>query len=143
MGSSAFNIVIENTFNTSWGSTTPIKFDNVPFDTPSTSWVSIMVWDGKSNKASLGPSTQLRRSIGTVFVDIYTPVGAGSAAARTYSDQVKSIFRDLEVSGLTFYEGTVSRLGEKYYTNSGTGVPATSQWFQISVAIPFKYDEYI
>lgn len=146
MGSSALNIIIEDKFKTVWGATTPIRFDNVPFQIPQSSWVSIEVWDGDSSKASLGTSPQLRRTFGTVFVGVFTPVapeGIGSGGARSYADSVKAIFRDLSVSGVTFFEASVSRLGEKYYTNSGTGVPATSQWYQMSVAIPFKYDEYL
>lgn len=143
MGSSALNIAIENKFATSWGAKTPIKYDNVPFTPPTTSWVAIETWDGKSEKASVGAGQQLRRSLGTVFVMIFTPVGGGSKAARGYADDVKAVFRDLVVSGVTFFEGDVTRIGEKYYTNSGTGVPATSQWMQFAVSIPFKYDEYI
>jgi len=143
MGTAALNIAIENQFNTSWGTTTPIRFDNVGFTPPSTSWVSLEVWDGKSNKASLGTGSQMRRTTGTVFIDVFTPLNDGSKPARELADQVSAVFRDVVVSGLTFYEANISQIGEKYYTNSGTGVPATAQWYQMSVAIPFKYDEYI
>lgn len=143
MGTAALNVAIENTFNTAWGSTTPIRFDNVAFTPPETSWVSLEVWDGKSNKASIGTGSQLRRSIGTVFVTIFTPLNGGSKPARQLADQVSAVFRDLVVSGVTFYEADFSRVGEKYFTNSGTGVPATAQWYQIGVAIPYKYDEYV
>lgn len=144
MGSQAFTNTIESTFATAWGSTTPIKSDNVPLQSePTSAYVAIEVWDGKSNKASVGNGVQLRRTLGTVFVMVFTPNNLGSKAGRTYADSIKAIFRDLVVSNVTFYEGNVARLGEKYYTNSGTGVPATSKWFQMAVSIPFKYDEYI
>jgi len=143
MGTAALSITIEDTFNASWGSTTPVRFDNVAFTPPKTSWVSLEVWDGKSDKASLGIGSQLRRSLGTVFISIFTPLNGGSKPARLLADQVSAVFRDIVVSEVTFYEADVSRVGEKYYTNSGTGVPATSQWYQMNVAVPFKYDTYI
>ena len=143
MGTSALNIAIEDTFKTAWGNTTPVRYDNVSFDPPSTPWLSLEVWDGKSIKASVGVGSQLRRTIGTVFISIFTPLNGGSRPARLFADQVSTIFRDLVVNGVTFYEADMSRIGEKYYTNSGTGVPATSQWYQINVAVSFKYDFYI
>ena len=143
MGISALNIAIENAFDTAWGSTTPIRFDNVDFTVPDSSWVSIEVWPGKSEKASLGAGVQLRRTVGTVFIMIFTPVSNGVKPAAQLADSVIAVFRDLVVSGITFHEATTSRISEKYYTNSGTGVPATSQQYQMAVAIPFKYDEYV
>lgn len=142
MGTAALNIAIENMFETAWGSTTPIRMDNVGFTPPNTSWVSLEVWDGNSRKASMGTGIQLRRAIGTVMVDVFTPLNGGSKPARVLADQVSGVFRDVVVSGITFYEADIRRIGEKYFTNSGTGVPATAQWYQVSVAVPFKYDEY-
>lgn len=143
MGTAAISTTIENTFETAWGVTTPISFDNVDFSQPSTSWISLEIWDGKSNKKSLGINAQLRRSLGTVFLMVYTPLNGGSGPARVLVDQVKNIFRDLVVDGVTFYEGDVKRIGEKYSSKGVTEVSATAQWYQMVVAIPFKYDEYI
>ena len=83
MASSAFNTTIESTFATAWGSTTPIRYDNVDFTpTQDVSYVSLEVWDGKSVQASVGAVVELRRTVGTVFVHIYTPLGIGSKKAR-------------------------------------------------------------
>ena len=142
MGYSAINIAVENAFGTAW-TTTTVRYDNVPFTIPTTSWVSISVWPGKSNKGSLGSGTQLRRTIGTVFIDVYTPINGGVKPAADLADAIATVFRDLTVSGLIFFEASISRVSEKYYSNSGSGVPATTQWYQLSVAIPFKYDEYL
>lgn len=138
MGTSAANIAIENLFKTGWGSTTGVKYDNVPFTVPTTAWVSIEVWDGAALKASLGNGARLRRSTGTVFVNIYTPLNKGSKAARDYADSVCAIFRDKQVSGITFEEPDVKRIGEQYF--SINGVQSTTQWYQMIVSIPFFYD---
>ncbi len=144
MGSVALNIAIEDKFKTAWGTTTSVRYDNVAFTPPTnTSWLGLEVWDGQSTKARIGVGTQLRRAVGTVMISIFAPLNGGSRPARLLADQVSAVFRDVVVSDVTFYEADVSRVGEKYYTNSGTGVPATSQWYQINVAVPFKYDEYI
>ena len=140
MGTSALNLAIEDHFATNWGSTTSIRYDNVPFEIPTTSWVSLEVWDGASNKASLGSGAQLRRSLGTVFVTIYTPTDGGSKVARDYADQVSGIFRDVQISGITFYEATTSRLGEVYHGATGGNTSGTSQWYLVKVAIPYHYD---
>ena len=143
MGISALNIAIENAFATSWSSTT-VRYDNNPFTIPSgNSWVSLSVWPGKSSKNSIGTGVQLRRTVGTVFIDVYTPINGGVKPAADLVDSITAIFRDLVVSGITFYEGSTSRINEKYFSNSGSGVSTTTQWYQMSVSIPFKYDEYL
>lgn len=144
MGSSALNIAIENKFKVAWGSTTTVRYDNVAFAEPTNaSWVSIEVWDGDSIKGSLGSGVQLRRSNGTAFVHIYSPTGQGSKATRVLADSVATIFRDLQVSGITFFEATKKRLGEVYHPVTGGGNSGTAQWYEMIVAIPFIYDEFI
>lgn len=145
MGSLSLNQTVENAFATAWGSTTTVAYDNVAFVPPTgSSWVKIYVRDGDSSKITLGTSPQRRRTIGTVFVDIFTPIGQGSAPVRTLADSVKAVFKDLRINGIQFDGGgDVIVWGERYYTNSGTGVPATSQWYQATVAQAFKFDEIL
>lgn len=135
------NTAIEGLFATGWGTTTPVRYDNVPFTAPdSSAWVSVEVWDGRSIKGSLGAGVQLRRSVGTVFVTIYTPINNGSKAARDYADQVVLIFRDVQVSGITFEEPDVSRIGEAHYTSTGAASTGTALLYQLKVAISFHMD---
>jgi hypothetical protein len=54
---------------------------------------------------------------------------------------IKTIFRDFRLSGLQCYEGDLIVYGERYYTNSGSGQAATSQWFQAALSVSFKFDE--
>lgn len=146
MGTSALNIAVENLFSVEWGDTTPVKYDNVPFVTPATSWVELTIMDGPSKKMSLGAGVQLRRSLGTVFVTVYCPIDLGSKQARQYADQVVDIFRDVQVSGITFHEPSKQRRGESHYPNTGASANtsgSTAKWYQMSVAIPYHYDEYI
>lgn len=144
MSHSALNTLIESKFATAWGATTDIAYENVNFTpTASSSWVSIKVREGSSKKITLGSGAQVRRTLGTIFVEIFTPVGGGSKPCRDLIDSAKVLFRDYRISGLHVYDGSVNILGEEYYTNSGTGIPATSQQYQAIVAFPFRYDEVV
>jgi len=138
MTTAAMNIAINSLFTTAWGATTPVKIDNVAFTAPTTSWVALEVWDGASARASLG-NPALRRTTGTVFVTIFTPVGLGSNPARALADQVVAIFRDIRTAGITFEEPDVKRIGEQVVSSTGS-VNSTTQRYQMVVAIPFFYD---
>ena len=150
MGSAANSIAIESLFTTGWTAVNPtvtINYDNIPFAevAPTDSYVKIEVWDGPTVLMSVGAASCIkpRRSVGTVFVTIYTPFKQGSNPARDYADQVTAIFRDVQVSGITFEEPDIQRLGEEYYAATGGVASGTAQWYQIKVAIPFSADEFI
>ena len=139
----AAHVAIENKFATEWASATDIKYENVDFDIPTTSWVELQIRFGKGSKISLGDGVQLRRTVGTLFVNVYTPKSGGAKPSNTLVDSAIAIFRDLVVSNVTFYEASVNVIGEKYYPSSGSGVSATTQWWETVIGIPFKYDEYV
>ena len=141
MSTSALNIAIESLFATAWGSTTPVRYDNVPFVVPLSSWVALEVWDGLSGRASLGYPA-LRRTQGVVYASVYTQVALGGKPARDLADAVVNIFRDIQVSGITFEEPDVKRIGEQSVSSTGS-VNSTTQWFQMVVAVPFFYDVVI
>lgn len=147
MSNSALLLAVENRFRTQWASvnpTVPVRYDGIPFTPPEpqSPFVCIEVWDGDRNKASVGPGVQVRREFGTVFVDVYTEPDVGTLPARTLCDQITTIFRDVQVSGITFYEPSILRVGEKYYPGV-QGTSGTAQWYMMKVAIPFKYDEFV
>lgn len=144
MGHVSINQIVESRLNTSWGVTTPIHYENVDFTPPvGSSWISCAVKETDSKKITLGSGAQVRRTIGSIFIEIFVPLGFGSVGGRTYADQIKSIFRDYRSSGLHCQEFEIYWSGESYYTNSGSGIPATSQWYSIKMAGPFRYDETV
>lgn len=144
MSHAALNTIVENRFATVWGATTAIAYEGVDFSpTAGSSWVAIKVREGTSRKITLGSGAQVRRTIGTIFVETYAPLGQGSKPTRDLVDAVKAVFRDYRSGGLICHEGSSSVIGPEYYTNSGTGVPATSQQYQAIVAVPFRYDELL
>ena len=148
MSTSANLTAIESLFDTGWAATTLVRYDNVQFDVADvpdgSSWVSLEVWDGKSARASVGCAPALRRSFGTVFVTVYAPSdGTGTKVARALADQVADVFRDIQVSGITFDEPSPTRAGEVYYPATGGNSSATGRWWQIKVAIPFEADVFV
>lgn len=144
MSHAALNTLVESRFATVWGATTPIAYEGVDFSpTAGSSWVAIKVREGSSRKITLGSGAQVRRTIGTIFVETYAPLGQGSKPTRDLVDAVKVVFRDYRASGFHAFEASAQVIGPEYYTNSGTGVPATSQQYQAIVAVPFRYDEVI
>ena len=120
---------IESRFSTQWGTTTPIKYDNIKYvPTAGTSFVALEIHKGASIQASLGTSP-LFRGIGIISVNIYTPTGSGTNTGRAYADTAAGIFRNVVFSGIVCKSASVTRLGEQ------------EGWFIYNVSIPFYHDE--
>lgn len=87
--------ILETAFKAAWGSTTPIRFDNVAFDQPANApWVSFLIRFGTSDQDSIGPiGTRLERHFGAIIVQVFVPKDKGSAAVQVLSDQAGGIFR--------------------------------------------------
>ena len=125
----AENIAIENRFYTSWGTATPIKFDNVDFTPPAaTAYVELQVHDSDSYPASLG-GTILYRNLGIISINIYALPNQGAKANRQYADTAAAVFRGQTFSGITCRAASITRLGE------------IKDRFVYNVSIPFFRDE--
>jgi len=105
------------------------------------SYVSLRIHELKSSTVTIGAPTKRRRTIGNIHIEVSVPRSVGTYAARQVADDVKSIFRDvMTTSGIEFFEGSVSPIGEKYYSNTGSTIPETSQKWILVVSVPFRYD---
>ena len=122
---------IEQRFSTNWGSTTPVKYDNVNFTpTPETSWAEIQVHTGDQIPVSLGGvSATLYRGVGIISINIHTALNIGSQTGKNLADTAAAIFRGQTFSGITCRGADVTRLGE------------TNGWFVYNVSIPYFRDE--
>ncbi len=122
---------IESRFQTQWGSTTSIKYDNVDFTpTPNTSWVELQVHTGDQIPVSLGGvgATQYR-GVGIISINIYTALNIGSQTGKNLADTAAAIFRGQTFSGIICRGADVTRLGED------------NGWFVYNVSIPYFRDE--
>jgi hypothetical protein len=122
---------IQSRFQTNWGVTTPVKYDNRDFNpTPEESHVVFEIHNGDQIPISTGGvGDTLHRGIGIISINIHTALGIGSQTGKDLADTAAAIFRAQTFSGITCRGADVKRLGE------------SSGWFVYNVSIPFFRDE--
>lgn len=124
---------IESRFETNWGSTTDISWDNVEYEpSEDSSWVEFTILDGESNQVSLGDSP-LHRNVGVININIYAPLDTGTGSARALADQAATIFRSVQFSNILCRSPSITRIGN-VKRESGS-------WYQYNVTVPFQKDE--
>jgi hypothetical protein len=127
MATSGLRATVEGRVQSNW-TATAVCYDNAPFTPTAAPWLKLEIADSKSNQAELGGTPKRRRSVGTIFGEIRTPVGSGSDGARVYADAFATLFREYKDSNLTCDEPTVRTIGEK------------DGWYLLVVAVPYRYD---
>ncbi len=142
---------IEGYFNTNWGTTTPIRWENIPFIQPGTQnrtrqpWVALFIREATAGKASIG-ATPLRRSVGTIVVQIFTDLNIGTNLARDYASQVADLWRDVTITSVGTTNGIIAIGGahdgafntEPHITvvgDEGNG------WFMTTVTVRYRRDD--
>jgi hypothetical protein len=131
--------LVEQRFTTAWAAATPIAYENVPFLEPgadagtdpqsaASSWVRITVREGDEETVTVGNIAKVR-VVGMVFIDVFSPMGIGTATPRGYAETAAQIFRRVFVDGVQFRAPMVVALGDR-----GEG------WWQIQVQVPFWWD---
>jgi hypothetical protein len=78
----------------------PVSYQNVPFTPPNnTPWLQAFIRLGDNNYATL---TSFNRQSGTLVVNVFTPIGAGTAANFTIAERVKDLFDRAKFSSIIF-----------------------------------------
>lgn len=116
-----------------WGSTTPYVFQNEQFTPPNGSvWARLTILHDDSRQETLGPSGGRRfLRAGTVFVDLFAPIGSGTTTVDALATLARSIFEGVSFDGLRFPGIAIVReLGEDEFG-----------FFQIQVEALFDYEE--
>jgi hypothetical protein len=82
----------------------PVSYQNVPFTPPNnTPWLQAFIRFGDNAYATLlAPSTGYNRQNGVLTVNVFTPLGAGTAANFTIAERVKDLFDRQTVDGIIF-----------------------------------------
>ena len=83
----------------------PVSYQNVPYSPPNNSpWLQVFIRFGDNAYATLRPigSAGFNRHNGTLVVNVYTPVGAGTGANFTIAERIKDLFDRQTVSGIIF-----------------------------------------
>ena len=130
------NTAIRTIFNTGWGATTPVAYENEPFTPPTdASYAVLNVKPDDAFQNEIGsPGVQFRHP-GLIFVMIFSPPDTGNNAALALADTAAAIFRRKRstiVDGRILYRSpSIKPIG---LTDEG--------WFQVNVTIPYIRDEF-
>jgi len=118
-------------FETAWGTTTPIMFDNEN-DSPPTeeSWVRLSVRHRDSEQKALGEvGFRLYRRLGSVFLQLFTPFDSGQRQLDNLIELARPIFEGARFSGVDFTNARVQELG------------IVDGWNAALIEFLFSYDE--
>jgi hypothetical protein len=78
----------------------PVSYQNVPFTPPNNSpWLQVFLRLGDNAYATL---KSFNRQNGVLVVNVFTPIGAGTAANFTIAERIKDLFDRQTVSGIIF-----------------------------------------
>lgn len=124
---------IYDEFITAWGATSDLTLDNEKFDPPSDSpWARLSIRHNGRDQESLGPVTGRKfESIGSVFVQCFSPLDGGRTAADTLAATAQSILegKHLHPEGIRLTGAAITEIG------------ASEGWYQINVEALFTYSE--
>jgi len=105
----------------------PVSYQNVPFTPPNnTPWLQAFIRFGDNNYATL---TSFNRQNGTLVINVFTPIGAGTAANFTIAERVKDLFDRHVVSDIHFDAAS----GPAQVTP-----PAPAAYYQTQLTITFE-----
>lgn len=110
---------------------TPVGWDGQAFTPPTDeSSVRLAIRQGDSINASIGdPGSNVVRYAGVVMIQIFTPGGLGSGAARALADLIRPIFTNWTDGGLRLRS-----------MNIGTPIE-DAPYYMLPVSFPFDLDE--
>jgi hypothetical protein len=78
----------------------PVSYQNIPFTPPNNSpWLQVFLRLGENAYATL---KSFNRQNGVLVVNVFTPIGAGTAANFTIAERIKDLFDRQTVSGIIF-----------------------------------------
>jgi len=124
---------IQTAFIAVWGTSTPVAFDNKPFDANDLNvpWVRLNVQFTTGSISQLGQvGSRCFRNEGFVFVQVFTPVGGGVSPNDVLATIARNVFRGVQLAG------------GLWFRNEGlTHVGPEGKWYQQNVSAEFIFDE--
>ncbi len=122
---------VATAFRTAWGGTTPIAWDNVPFDSESrTEFARLSLQHISGELVELAGSMFRRQAV--LFVQVFTAANAGKSRALQLGEQAMAIFeaRPGPVSGVRFRRVGLQDVG------------LDGRFYQVNVSAAVEYDQY-
>ena len=131
------NTAIRTLFNTGWGATTDIVYENEKYvPEADKSFVAVDIRPDDAAAIELGVAQGgHHRHPGLIFIRVFTPPDRGTAEGLSLADQAADIFRAARSS---FTDGRIL-----YRTPTVTPIGVTDEgYFQVNVVIPYARDSY-
>lgn len=123
---------IEARLAANW-TTTPIKFENVPFVETVDPYLALFILDGEGNQITVGDPV-VKRWTGLILIQVFVPQDTGTKLARTYADSLGALFERQ-----TFSAGASGTIRSRIASIQSIGVK--DGWYQINVTVPFIRDK--
>lgn len=123
--------IILDIFKTAWEPRAAF-YEDVPGSAPTSeqTWARASVKHSDGNQTSMGSATGTRKFTdqGTVFVQVFSPVGDGSTASREAAKDVLNAFRDARDPSVWFRNAKLNEVG------------SDGAFYQTNVSATFSYD---
>jgi hypothetical protein len=132
MGWASERKAIESRLQTFW-TTTPIKFENVPFAEQRDAYVALFLRHGDRSQLTLGASPTIQ-SVSAIIIQIFVPFDTGTQGPKEYADALAVIFDRMQF--FTDDGDLISCL-----TASIESAGQNEEWMQYNVTIPYTREE--
>lgn len=111
----------------------PIAWPNEPFGLPNppSIFISVDMTGNVLAPIEMGPNGGWQED-GELLVEIYTPVGGGSADARTLAKRIVNIFRALPPAPTTYHGASLG---------SGRSEDIDGNWWRFSIRVDYRYQD--
>ena len=123
--------------NTTWGDTTPIRFDFIQEDDQITKqkepWIHCNIKHTDTQQANMGVTNVLDRTPGMFLIDIYNRQEKGIAQILKYADTLKTAFMGKSLNSGSIRVIKISILDREPYMG----------WISKRVLIHFESEDYV
>ena len=132
MGYASERAAIEGRWAAAWNGRTPTAYEGHAFTHPTeTAWARLTIRNGEARQASIGsPGSNVHRHAGVIFIEIFTPGGQGTQAARALADEALAVFRNAHFGNIACQTPYVSKTVQE------------SPWLVMTIVVPFHRDEF-
>ena len=131
---------IETRFAAQWGSTTAIKWDNIPYSpTAGTTYVELQIHNSNANVIGIAGNSNMHRIRGLISMNVYVALGDGTRSGRELADQAASIFREAQFTASD--SSAAEDIAIQCYAANITRIGEVEDWFVYNVTVPFHRNE--
>jgi len=153
MSAQAERKAIGTLFNTGWGTTTPVSYENRDYRPPASSeWVRLKILAVDSFRTEIGTGARHERTVGLVTVQVFVPGNTGDGRAFELGDMVADIFRSQQVQlydpadGVTVIGRILFRIPTVRNVGVGDQVRVDNTlkglYYQVNVSVPYLRDSF-